>query len=56
MFSLMNKSLKTIGKAVSQVAKECETIGDDNSLGAQSHVSCSSQWVYLCYGYFDVEE
>ena len=37
MFSLMNKSLKTFGKAaMSQVAKEYETISDDSSIGAQS--------------------
>ena len=41
MFSLMNKSLKTFGKAMSQVAKEYETIGDDSSIEAQSHAQVS---------------
>ena len=42
MFSSMNKSLKTFGKAMSQVAEEYDTIGDDNSIGAQSHAQVSS--------------
>ena len=39
MFSLMNKSLKTFGKSMSQVAKE---FGDDISIVAQSHAQVSS--------------
>ena len=33
----MNKSIKTFGKAMSQVSEEFEYLGDDSSVGAQSH-------------------
>ena len=42
MLSSMNKSLKTFGKAMSQVAEKYETIGDDSSTGAQSHAQVSN--------------
>ena len=44
----MNKSLETFGKAMSQVAKEYETIGDDSSIGAQSHAQVSSIKSEVC--------
>ena len=42
MFSSMNKSLKTFGMAMSQVAKEYESIAGDSSIGAQSHAQVIS--------------
>lgn len=42
MFGEMNKSLKTLGKAMSQVSKEFEHLDDDGSIGAQSHAQVSS--------------
>ena len=37
MIGAMNKSIKTFGKAMSQVSEEFEHLGNDNSIGAQSH-------------------
>jgi len=37
MLGVMNKSIKTFGKAMSQVSEEFEHFGDDDSIGAQSH-------------------
>ena len=37
MFSSINKTFKTMGKAMSQVSKEIAAFGDDDSIGAQSH-------------------
>ena len=37
MFGEMNKNIKTFGKAMSQVSKEYKFLGDDASIGAQSH-------------------
>ena len=37
MFGDMNKTIKTFGKAMSQVSEEYEFLGDDASIGAQSH-------------------
>ena len=37
MLGAMNKSIKTFGKAMSQVSEEFEHLGKDDSIGAQSH-------------------
>jgi hypothetical protein len=37
MFTLSNKTFKTMGKAMSQVSKEIGAFADDDSIGAQSH-------------------
>ena len=37
MFGAMNKSIKTFGKAMSQVSEEFEHLADNTSIGAQSH-------------------
>ena len=37
MFGAMNKSIKTFGKAMSQVSEEFKHLADDTSIGAQSH-------------------
>ena len=37
MFGEMNKTIKTFGKAMSQVSEEYEHLADDSSIGAQSH-------------------
>ena len=37
MLGAMNKSIKTFGKALSQVSEEYDNLGDDDSIGAQSH-------------------
>jgi hypothetical protein len=37
MFNLINKTFKTMGKAISQVSKEIGAFDDDDSIGAQSH-------------------
>ncbi len=36
MFTLINKTFKTIGKAMSQVSKEIGAFADNDSIGAQS--------------------
>jgi hypothetical protein len=37
MFTLINKTFKTMGKAMSQVSEENGAFADDDSIGAQSH-------------------
>ena len=37
MLGAMNKSIKIFGKAMSQVSEEFEHLGNDDSIGAQSH-------------------
>jgi hypothetical protein len=37
MLRAMNKSIKTFGKAMSQVSEEFQHLGDDDSIGGQSH-------------------
>jgi hypothetical protein len=37
MFTLINKTFKTMGKAMSQVSEEIGAFADDDSIGAQSH-------------------
>ena len=37
MFGEMNNTIKTFGKAMSQVSKEFEHLDDNESIGAQSH-------------------
>ena len=37
MFSSINNTFKTVGKAMSQVSKEIAAYGDEDSIGAQSH-------------------
>ena len=37
MFGEMNKTIKTFGKAMSQVSEDYEHLADDESIGAQSH-------------------
>jgi hypothetical protein len=37
MFTLINKTFKTMGKAMSQVSKEIGAFADNDSIGAQSH-------------------
>ena len=37
MSSSINKTFKTMGKAMSQVSEEISAFGDEDSIGAQSH-------------------
>jgi hypothetical protein len=37
MFGEMNKTMKTFGKALSQVSEVVDNLSDDASIGAQSH-------------------
>jgi hypothetical protein len=37
MFTLINKTVKTMGKAMSMSPKRLELFADDDSIGAQSH-------------------
>ena len=49
MLGVMNKSIKTFGKAMSQVSEEFEHFGNDNSIGAQSHAQVSAlDWMTVC--------
>ena len=37
MFTSINKTFKTMGKAMSQVSEDFGAFGEENSIGAQSH-------------------
>jgi hypothetical protein len=37
VFTLINKTFKTMGKAMSQVSEEIGAFADNDSIGAQSH-------------------
>jgi hypothetical protein len=46
MFTLMNKTFKTMGKAMSQVSKEIGAFSDNGSIGAQSHALVDRDSIY----------
>jgi hypothetical protein len=46
MFTSMNKTFKTMGKAMSQVSKEIGAFADDGSIGAQSHALVDRDSIY----------
>jgi hypothetical protein len=46
MFTLINKTFKTMGKAMSQVSKEIGAFADDGSIGAQSQALVDRDSIY----------
>jgi hypothetical protein len=46
MFTSINKTYKTMGKAMSQVSKEIGAFADDSSIGAQSHALVDQDSIY----------
>ncbi len=44
IFTLINKTFKTLGKAMSQVSKEIGAFADDGSIGAQPHALVVVDW------------
>jgi hypothetical protein len=47
MFTSINKTFKTMGKAMSQVSEEIGTFADNGSLGAQSHALVDWDSIYM---------
>ncbi len=47
MFTSINKTFKTMGKAMSQVSKEIGAFADDGSIGAQSHALVHWDSIYV---------
>jgi hypothetical protein len=48
MFGEMNKTIKTFGKALSQVSEVVDNLSDDASLGAQSHAQVGRTGLCNC--------
>jgi hypothetical protein len=48
MFGETNKTIKTFGKAMSQVSEEYEHLADDSSIGAQSHAQVGRTGLCNC--------
>jgi hypothetical protein len=46
MFTSINKTFKTMGKAMSQVSEEIGAFGDEDSIGAQSHALVEKKSCY----------
>jgi hypothetical protein len=46
MFTSINKTFKTIGKAISQVSEEIGAFADNGSIGAQSHALVDQDSIY----------
>jgi hypothetical protein len=46
MFTLINKTFKTMGKAMSQVSKEIGAFADNGSIGAQSNALVDWNSIY----------
>jgi hypothetical protein len=46
MFTSINKTFKTMGKAMSQVSEEIGAFADDGSIGAQSHALVDRDSIY----------